>query len=407
MSDVQALVDALAAELRRPTGVDDRHFRAIAYSSQPEEVDSVRLASILQREAPPAVREWLEELGVHAAETYLRVPANPELGMVARICVPLRFDGMPLGYLWLIDEPEPLSDEQLREAGRYAEEFGIALYRARLLERDDRRRERELVRQLIGLREGDPTAAGEELVRAGHLVQAKAYAVLTVDAARADGGEVPDAVRVRLVDAAEQVRRAVPPHHLLVLVDAGGVILVLASASSEETGRRAQALAGFARSPQGAEWRAVVGVSGARSEVAGLGGAYREARAAGRVAAAIGREEEVARWEELGAYRTVVAMLGDREPSEQLPASLRRLLDSADGDVLIETLERFLDLGGDARAAAERLFIHRSSLYGRLHRIEEIAAVDLRSGEDRLELHLAIRLWRLGGSQSAHSQRKP
>ncbi|MBN9622586.1 MAG: helix-turn-helix domain-containing protein, partial [Actinobacteria bacterium] len=66
---------------------------------------------------------------------------------------------------------------------------------------------------------------------------------------------------------------------------------------------------------------------------------------------------------------------------------------------LIETLERYLDLGGDARAAAEQLFIHRSSLYGRLHRIEEVAGVDLHSGEDRLELHLGVRLWRLGGSR--------
>jgi hypothetical protein len=57
MSDVQALVDALAAELDRPTGVDDRHFRTIAYSSHAEDVDSERLTSILQREAPAAVRE--------------------------------------------------------------------------------------------------------------------------------------------------------------------------------------------------------------------------------------------------------------------------------------------------------------------------------------------------------------
>lgn len=396
--DVQALVDALAAELHRPTGVDDRHFRSVAYSSHAEGVDSVRLASILQREAPQPVREWLEEIGVQEAEGFLRVPSNEELGMAARVCVPLRFDDVPLGYLWLIDEPEPLSDEQLGEARRYAEEFGVALYRARLLERDDRRRERELVAQLLGLREGDPGLAAEELLRAGHLAQAPAYSVLVVAAPGAEGEEAPDAVRVRLVDAAEQVRRAVAPHHLLVLVAGGEVVVVLACTSAGEPLRRAEALAAAIRIGAEDGRRALVGMSAEFAAVARLDRAYRQARAASRVAAAIGREGAVARWDDLGAYRAVVGMLGDRDPAALLPDSFRRLLDSGDAAVLVETLERYLDLGGDARAAAEDLFIHRSSLYGRLHRIEEVAGVDLRSGEDRLELHLGVRLWRLAGS---------
>jgi hypothetical protein len=399
MSDVQALVDALAAELHRPIGLDDRHFRSVAYSSHPEGVDSVRLASILQREAPRPVREWLEELGIQEIDTYLRLPANPELGMAARVCIPLRFDDFPLGYLWLIDEPEPLDEEQLREAGRYAEEFVVALYRARLLERDDRRRERELVAQLVGLRPGDPRVAGEELLRTGHLAQAPGYAALTVSALGSDGAEAPDAVRVRLVDAAEQVRRALAPHHLLVLVDGGEVIVVLACASPSESGRRAEALAKAADATATSDWRVVIGVSAEHASLVELAVGYREAHAAARVAEAVSGVGPVARWDELGAFRVLMEMLGDRGPSEYLPASFRRLLGSSEGPVLIETLERYLDLGGDARAAAEELYLHRSSLYGRLRRIEEVASVDLRSGEDRLELHLGVRLWRLGGGR--------
>ncbi len=398
MSDVQALVDALAAELRRPTGVDDRHFRSIAYSSHTEGVDPVRLASILRREAPAAVRDWLESLGVDEADPYLRVPANPEFGMAARVCVPLRFDRMPLGYLWLIDEPEPLTEEELREAGRYAEEFGVALYRARLLEHDERERERELLAQLVGLREGDAATAASELLRGGYLAQAPGYAVLVLRAVHAERSEVPDAVRVRLVDAAEQLRRAVSPHHLLVLVDGNEVVLLLACAGPGELERRAEGLAKAAAEHLAGDpgWEALVGVGEERPTPAELARAYRQARATAWVAAAVGGEGPVALWEDLGAYRTLVGLLGDRDPRELLPDSFRRLLDSADASTLIATLESYLDLGGDARAAAERLYVHRSSLYGRLHRIEEVAGVDLRSGEDRLELHLALRLWRLG-----------
>lgn len=399
MSDVQALVDALAAELNRPTGVDDRHFRSIAYSSHADDVDSVRLASILHREAPQAVREWLEELGVAKAKAYRRVPANPELGMAARVCLPIRFDDIPLGYLWLIDEPEPLSDEQIEEARRYGEEFGVALYRARLLERDDRRLERELVAQLIGLREGEAARAGEELLRSGHLVSAPAYAVLALRAVDEAGGESSDAVRVRLVDAAEQMRRAVAPHHLLVLVDGGEVIVVLALTGTDELARRADALVAAINATEPSGWRPLVGVSEERVAIGGLGVAHRQARAAARVWLAIGSERAIARWNDLGAYRTIAAIVQDDDPDDMIPDSFARLLASNDARSLIETLERYLDLGGDARAAAEQLYIHRSSLYGRLRRIEEVAGVDLHSGEDRLELHLGVRLWRLAGSR--------
>jgi hypothetical protein len=399
MSDVQALVDALAAELNRPTGVDDRHFRSVAYSSHAEEVGSVRLASILQREAPRPVRAWLEELGVHEAATHLRVPSNPELGMAARVCLPLRFGEVPLGYLWLFDEPDPLTDEQIEEARRYAEDFGVALYRARLLERDDRRLERELVGRLIGRRVGSPARAGEELLRAGHLVAASAYAVLTLTAVDEAGGEPSAAVRVRLVDAAEQLRRAVAPRRLLVLVDGDEVIVVLALISAEELTRRAEALVAALRATEPSGWRPLVGVSEEWAAIDGAVAAYQQARAAAGVVAAIAPDQEIARWDDLGAYRTLAAAVDDRDPADLIPASFARLLASGDAQSLIETLERYLDLGGDARAAAEHLYIHRSSLYSRLHRIEEVAGANLHSGEDRLELHLGLRFWRLAGSR--------
>ena len=399
--DIQALVDSLAAELQRPTGVDDRHFRAVAYSSHPDRVDSVRLASILQRRAPEPVREWLEQLGVQEADHWVRIPANPGLGMSARVCMPLSFDSLPLGYLWLIDEPQPLTEEQLEEAARYADEFGVALHRSRLLERDDRRRERELVGRLLGLQGGDPARAADELLRVGHLVRAPAYVVMVAAATGPGGDEASDAIRVRVIDSAEHLRRAVAPHHLTMAVDGAEVIVVLACVAPGESARRAELLAEGIQTAEGQGDRALVGVSDERAVLTDLAVAYQEARDAGQVAARIGCERRVARWDELGSYRTVVRMLADRDPHDLIPVCFSRLLGSGDAAILIETLEHYLDHGGDARAAADLLYIHRSSLYGRLHRIEELAGVDLHSGDDRLELHLGLRLWRLGGSRIA------
>ncbi len=64
---------------------------------------------------------------------------------------------------------------------------------------------------------------------------------------------------------------------------------------------------------------------------------------------------------------------------------------------MITTLETYLDLAGDAKASAERLSLHRGTLYYRLQKAERIAGVDLGSGSDRLALHLGFKLARLIG----------
>jgi sugar diacid utilization regulator len=186
---------------------------------------------------------------------------------------------------------------------------------------------------------------------------------------------------------------------MLVVVSDGEVVVVLVLGYPEEAGRRAEALAASAtQALEGRpQWQVWVGVGQECESLGALDASYRQARAAVRVARALGHAEPVTHWSQLGAYRMIVGLLGDREAGGRVPDSLRHLLACDDAAALTQTLERYLDLGGDARAAAAELYIHRSSLYGRLRRIEEIAGVDLHSGEDRLELHLGIRLLRLAG----------
>jgi sugar diacid utilization regulator len=399
MSDIQALVDALAAELDRPVGLDDHRFRALSYSSHVDRVDQVRMVSIMRREAPQEVTAWLESIGVRDAEEFVRVAANPHLGMSARVCVPVRFDGILLGFLWLIDEPAPLSADQLEGAVRYAEELAVALYRARVLEQDSRERERELVGQVVGASDGDPVAAAAELITDGSLAASHAYLALVLSARHADGEEVPDPIQVRLADAAERVRRSVAPHHMLVCSAGGELVVVLVPSSPLEAARRGEALAASAAKALAnhPEWKVRVGIGEQCETLGALRASYRQARDAVRVVHALDGPQRVVNWADLGAYQIIVRLLEGSDACSWIPEPLARLIADDDGELLTRTLERYLDLGGDARAAAAALYIHRSSLYGRLRRAERVAGVDLSSGEDRLEMHLGIRILRLSG----------
>src|SRR4051812_44470135 len=112
---LQEIVDALSLSLGRPVLIDDSELRPLAYSTQFGELDAVRTASILGRLAPDDARVALFAEGIRTAAGPVHVPARPEIGMRARVCIPLVGAGRRLGYLWLFEEP-PVTVEELRQA---------------------------------------------------------------------------------------------------------------------------------------------------------------------------------------------------------------------------------------------------------------------------------------------------
>jgi PucR C-terminal helix-turn-helix domain len=354
VAELQDLVEALAERLGRPVSIEDRRYRVLAYSAHAEPLDRVRLASILTREAPADVARWLDARGLQRAAAPVRLPDAPHVGMGPRVAVPVRGDGV-LGFVWLVDDG--VGAEELAAAEATAAAAAPLLARMRAAERS----ENALVAGLLdtdtaargraaaalrerGLRGPVRVLAGDGVPRGSRIVRGAAAALLFGgDAALAaePGGVIGmSAPRDRLEDAHEALAEA-----------------QAAAALARPDGRTARPGGGAGRAAR----------TGPDSDSSAIGAA-------------------VVRWDALGSYRLLVPLV-----DAALPAALQRLLDHADADTLTPTLEAYLDRAGDARAAAQALFIHRTSLYHRLRRIEAITGANLRDGDDRLALHIGLR----------------
>jgi DNA-binding PucR family transcriptional regulator len=138
----------------------------------------------------------------------------------------------------------------------------------------------------------------------------------------------------------------------------------------------------------------VVGVGRPRPLLHQAAGSYLEAAQAAEAAVRIAGLGTTVEWADLGVYR----LLTQFPPGTfGLHPGLEPLLADAAHLPLLETLETYLDLAGSAVATSRTLRLHRTSLYYRLQRVEELAGTDLKDGAERLTLHLSLKLARLSG----------
>ncbi|MEO3868957.1 helix-turn-helix domain-containing protein [Nonomuraea sp. B12E4] len=374
MADLQRIVDELAARLGRPLLLEDRVQRVVAYSEQNGAMDDIRRDSILRRHTTPEVRQWLRAAGVHDSPGALRTPGAPHLGLLPRVCVPVRHSDGLLGFLWFIDAEPAMSDERIAEAAAAAPAVGLALFHESLAVGLASHRELEAVN---GLLLGEPDAA-RQLIEAGAFPQAQP---VTVQVARPRDAEPDDALRLALEQGLLAVRRRLSGHHPLHLVRYDHAVLLTAGppVSADEL---------HAALPV----PVAIGIGRARPELAQAAGSYREARHAAEVTARVPGLGRTAEWARLGVYRMLTQL-----PDQELHPGLEGLLGDVQYLPLLETLETYLDLAGSAVATSRALRLHRTSLYYRLQRVEELARTDLKDGGERLALHLSLKLARLSG----------
>ena len=382
VEQIQALVDGLAARLGRAVLIDDRDLQLVAASQDFGDADPARVWSLLHRRTRPEdVRH--DELARLAGPGY--VAENPELELWQRLCVPVRCQGLLVGFVWVTDRFREIAAGQLADCERTAAEIGVLL-RDRLLGAErDRALRQDLVERLLG---GDAAAmrvAWDEAVDRGLLADACQVAVLLV---RRESGA--DQLPGALLSDVERLSRDHPGLRVLSTSWPGRVVAIVTSRAGECLERAVRALAEDLG--KAGPWR--VGVGGPVPGKTELPAARRQAD----IAMSTLDDSGVACWTELSADALLAQFPPQSWADALLPAGVTRLLADPAASVFLPTLSAFLDCAGEAQRTAAQLRIHRTTLYYRLSRIEQISGLSLRDGRDRLLAHVALRLHQLHGA---------
>jgi len=398
---LQRLVDSLAQRLSLAVLVDDPALCPLAYSAQAiDSVDRVRAVSILNRQAPSEVVEYLFDQGIESAEGPVRVPGDESLGLARRVCSPVREAGQTLGYLWVIEDGQPVGPDETELIRQIAE--GAAP-----LMRTGSRRHRQhqieaRVDELLGSDTRLSCDAAADLLDAQEFSSSAHAAVMVAKVIPPVGERIDETVAVLLNRGLHAFGRGISSRHLLSLARDDHAVVVLGAEESGQLEAKAPDLGRSLRELVAAaapddRWVVSVGIGSPMRSLAGASRSYVQAAQAAGVAGRLADVDPVLRWSEMGIYRLLAPPPDAGFDAETLPPGIQLLLDHPGGEMLLHTLETYLDHGGDAQATTAELFLARGSLYYRLHRIEEIAEVSLRSGHDRLMLHVGLKLARICG----------
>lgn len=402
-SELQEIIDDLAQRLHSPTVLEDHDERIVVYSSHSQPIDEVRRDSILRRTTRPEVMAWFRDHGILGATEPMRIPGQPDLGILGRLCVPVRHQGRLMGWMFLIDDDQRLSDTEIALARRAARHAALLLYDEEL----SVRLTSGLLSHLLSRSEDLREAAAAQIADQGLMPFRTPCVVAVIQPLGLAEGVALECVKEALRDAALDgdlgSGQAVPGRQALRLgyADQGVVLVRTRTPEDDRPGIAvAQEVTTALRHRIGDDnpARVVAAVGDPQPRLMDAHQSYRQARLAIKVAAAVPTAGVVTRWRDLGVFRTLAQL---PEPAVELAIDPRLMTLFAAGDpALVSTLEVYLDLGCDVKAASARLHLHRATLYYRLEKAQRLTGANLRDGNDRLAIHLSFKLARLAGLHS-------
>jgi len=379
------LAQMLADQVGHSISIENDRFEAIA-NKNIAEVDSARrytiqhgrtnlqLIEALEVEYLPKIREGLRPV---------QLPVMPELGLeMERLLAPIVVHGEIYGYIWIIADVHALSPIDMMAIEIGATVAALLMLYQESLQTAEASLKGSLMAQLIEGDGGHQTILSDQSLRYGVDLRLP-YRMLLVSIRN---GQPPTSTRA--YRAINQVLTQVEAQ--AVAAQFAGQVAILAQAD-QDTQALARALIERLESERGG---VAIGISSAMTGADKVGATHQQCNEVLDIAQRVKSALKVHHFDDLGYIHTLYhAGPASLTQNPQVPV-LRQLLEERGAD-LFNTLETYLDAGGNSVQTAETLHIHRSTLNYRLARIKEICAVDLSSASTRLNLQIALKLMRL------------
>lgn len=381
-AELDRLVFEVATLTDRNTSLDSVSGTVLAHHTIRPTTDRARIDSVLLKTIPEETRRREADLGAYRHTRAFHVPGDEASGLYDRVCIPLLVRGMRVGSFWLLahDTSDDLAEvleivERDREifdqlAGRVLVAIGAVSERTSAYD--------EVFQAVLQGRIPNPDSVDTRLFSTPHPLNLLVFSALHhVN----DRNMVPAlAYQQAIIDAARmfdtEVVRFSDEHHGVCLLSSQFEIRdFLQHLSNSLKLRRIDSddrPIEFGFSEKVRRWEDV------RAH-------YHHAVLALQ-ATAIDPAVPTHNAKDVGLYRYLITRSAPPHTSRY-----QMLKSNPDGEEWLRILETVYDTPGPMQQAADRLFMHRTSVYNHLQRIEKFLGISPLDPWVRLELHTALK----------------
>jgi len=400
---LEGIAEALSEFLHKGIVVQDKYMRVQACIVPPElanDWESV-LNLLKDRTKLPQALSDRHRLPRHTAITYSQTLRSDG---VSRLVTPIVSQGVGRGYLSAVTRSAPFTELDRLVLQHGATICALEMARRKTISEAEKRLRGNFLTSLLAgaFTEAEALAEGDRFrhdMSLPHVAMVMAW----------QGEPHPSMRRLEtLVNTVIQNRRA---QALVYVLDHQLGLFFAADPRNPSTlvaqGRAfAEAVIEAARSEH-QQARLAIGIGSVAERISEWNESYRAAEDAARIARCLNAEKPLYT-ADLGIYtlltrpmlRDDLIALRDKMIGNLLNHDERQRTD------LLQTLEAFFESHGNATQTADRLSVHRNTLFYRMSRIQDILKLDLNQTDVRLAVHLALKIHRLLGNEEESRARR-
>lgn len=380
---VQELAQVLAQLVNRAVTIEDPELNLLAYADYGE-IDQARKTSIERGETPQIIRQFVREQGIlDKLQQSLRpvfVPAFPEHGMTKeRIVAPIVFERDVYGYLWLIAGDEPLTEADTFTIERAATIAALIVLKETAIRQTEARLQADVLSQLLS--EHPNSLAVEDRAKRLGLDLNQPHRVFLL--------RPPEAMFPSL-KLADKLKSVIRKSAARAIIQPLGQNIVLILPDTIDVGTVSPALM---KALPGLK----IGVGAVAPALVNLSQSYQQAEEALEIGLVMVDMGDVFNFENLGFLHWLYHLPNEAKPGNYYLNQVKILAteEKAARAHLFRTLEAYLDSGGNVAETARILRVHRNTLSYRLKQIETYCRLSLMEPVVRLNLHIAVKAYRL------------
>ncbi len=392
----EEMARAIAAGLGVPVLVEDRQFNLLAAANPGPSCD-VFDEIVAAGGTPVEALKTFEERGLtrslRSEKAGIYLPGG-SVHSIGRHIHPVAIGDEIHGFMSILEADGHLSDDVVARLAAAAIAIGVEFLKQGGVAESEQKMRRDFFRDLLF---ANYSMSQETLHRRASYLGyslSSAYWAIVVEF---DTVPSEDALPEQLKQLVSTLNALLSFRQALVVSEAQGATILYPVKEGQPSLDKIKQLAETIRQKIGQTspgWTVSMGIGMLYNDLLSIPKSYREAGHAVKIGRALKGSSQIHSFADLGIYRMLLQFASSRNPSEFFSEALERLLEydqQADKE-LVKTLAAFLECNGNLTETSERLYIHRNTLKYRLERIRDITQIDLDDSENRLILHLGLKM---------------